>query len=272
MYLKNEGFYTVIDILGKPDILKDKIAIYNIDCLKALEKINIPVFNLTVTSPPYNIGKEYESIMPLEQYISWVIRWAHKIYDCSLDNAGFWLNLGYIEVENKGESVPIPYLLWDKLKFFLQQEIIWNYSAGVSCRRKLSPRNEKFLWYLKNKNDYIFNLDDIRDPNVKYPNQKKKGILKCNPLGKNPSDVWQIPKVTSGRNRSSKERTDHPAQFPELLIDRIIKACSNENDLILDPFIGSGTVAKVANNNNRFSIGFEINSDYMEIINKRLSI
>jgi len=271
MKFNNDNFFKIIDILGTPDILKGKAAIYRMDCLKGLKKIDTEIFNLTVTSPPYNIGKEYENIISLDDYILWVIEWAHKIYDCSLNNASFWLNVGYIEIANKGKAVPIPYLLWDKLKFYFQQEIVWNYSAGVSCKKMLSPRNEKLLWFLKDKGNYIFNLDEIRDPNVKYPNQKKNGVLRCNPLGKNPSDVWQIKKVTSGEKRSSKERTAHPAQFPEALIDRIIKASSNENDLILDPFMGSGTVAKVANDNNRFSIGFEINEDYMNIIEERLA-
>ncbi|MGS0147033.1 DNA-methyltransferase, partial [Escherichia coli] len=121
------------------------------------------------------------------------------------------------------------------------------------------------LWYVKNQDNYKFNLDDIRDPNVKYPNQKKNGKLKCNPLGKNPSDVWQISKVTSGKNRSSKERTEHPAQFPLEMIDRIIKAGSNNRDLVIDPFMGSGTTAIAALKNGRKVIGFEVNSDYVKI-------
>ncbi len=92
------------------------------------------------------------------------------------------LNLGYLEVKDKGRNVPIPYLLWDKTPFYLIQEIIWNYGAGVSCRKILSPRNEKILWYVKDENNYTFNLDPIRDPNVKYPNQKKEWKIKMEPF------------------------------------------------------------------------------------------
>ena len=155
--------------------------------------------------------------------------------------------------------------------FFLQQEIVWNYGAGVAGKKFLSPRNEKVLWYIKDSENYTFNLDDIRDPDVKYPNQKKNGKLRCNTLGKNPSDVWQIAKVTSGTDRSSDERTNHPAQFPEDLIVRMVKGFSNENDLILDPFIGSGTTARTAMLNNRLFLGFEINKNYIEIIGERLN-
>ena len=101
------------------------------------------------------------------------------------------------------------------------QEIVWKYGAGVSAKRRLSPRNEKWLFYVKNPDDYTFNLNEIRDPNVKYPNQKKNGKFRCNPLGKNPSDVWEFPKVTTGSNRSSKERTGHPAQFPLSVVLRV---------------------------------------------------
>ena len=136
--------------------------------------------------------------------------------------------------------------------------------------RMFSPRNEKFIWYVKNPENYTFNLDEVRDPDVKYPNQKKNGKLKCNPLGKNPSDVWQIPKVTSGKDRSSDERTPHPAQFPLALIERILKACSNPGDTVLDPFMGSGSLAEAALRTGRNAVGFEVRQDYVEIASRRL--
>ena len=140
----------------------------------------------------------------------------------------------------------------------------------MASKKSFSPRNEKFLWYVKNSAGYTFNLDDIRDPNVKYPNQKKNGILKCNPLGKNPSDVWQFSKVTSGTDRSSPERTPHPAQFPIAVIERIIRACSNPGDLVVDPFLGSGTVADVAVRCGRPILGIEIKRSYVDIAIDRI--
>jgi adenine-specific DNA-methyltransferase len=134
----------------------------------------------------------------------------------------------------------------------------------------LSPRNEKILWYVKDKENYTFNLDSIRDPDVKYPNQKKNGKLRCNTLGKNPSDVWQIAKATSGTNRSSAERTNHPAQFPIDLVSRIMLGFTDVGDVVLDPFIGSGTTSEVCLLNQRYSLGFEIREDYCEIASNRL--
>ena len=265
-------FDNIKNVLGAPYYENDKAIIYNTDCVEALDKLiasDIEI-NSTITSPPYNIGKEYEKILAIEEYVGWITGIINQIHQITKNNGSFIFNVGYLKLEGKGRAVPIPYLLWDKIPFYLTQEIIWNYGAGVACRNYLSPRNEKVLWYIKNEKDYTFNLDPIRDPNVKYPNQKKNGKLRCNPLGKNPSDVWEITKVTSGKNRSSVERMPHPAQFPEELIERAILGFTNEDELILDPFTGSGTTSRVAMLNNRYSIGFELNEEYCETIAKRL--
>lgn len=266
-------FEAVISALGKPYFRSERCAIYNLDCVKAMADLSAAfsdpgVFRLTVTSPPYNIGKEYEDVRPLAEYLEWCETWMTAIHGLTSNDGAFWLNVGYVPVEEKGKAVPLPYLLWDKSPFFMIQEVVWHYGAGVAARNSLSPRNEKFLWYVKDSDNYVFNLDDIRDPNVKYPNQKKGGVLRVNPNGKNPSDVWIIPKVTSGR--ASKERTAHPAQFPVGVIERVIRGSSNENDLILDPFLGSGTAAEVALRNHRYVIGFEIREDYCKIATRRI--
>jgi adenine-specific DNA-methyltransferase len=257
-------------LLGKPYFQSCNCLIYNLDCLEAMAILPDQSINLTVTSPPYNIGKEYENLLPLDDYINWCKKWITEVYRLTLYDGAFWLNLGYLSIKNRAKAIPISYLLSDKMPFYLIQEIVWNYGAGVAGSKFFSPRNEKFLWYVKNPEAYTFNLDDIRDPNVKYPNQKKNGKIKVNPLGKNPTDVWEFPKVTSGQNRSSKERTAHPAQFPSAVIQRIITASSHENEIVLDPFLGSGTTAMVALDLNRLVIGFEIRQDYCDIAANRI--
>jgi len=266
-----EKFTLIKSFLGTPDFETDRVAIYKQDCLEAMKNLPDGLIDLTVTSPPYNIGKEYEINLELADYLIWCQRWMDEIYRLTNKNGAFWLNLGFFEVPEKGLAVPIPYLLWDKTDFYFMQEVVWNYSAGVACRKWFSPRNEKFLWYVKDKKEYVFNLDDVRDPDVKYPNQKKNGVLRCNPLGKNPSDVWQIAKVTSGRNRSSPERTAHPAQFPLELVERVIKVSSNVGDLVLDPFMGSGSTAECALRNDRFVIGFELEDKYIDFAKQRIN-
>ncbi|MCG7296770.1 site-specific DNA-methyltransferase [Corynebacterium afermentans] len=243
----------------------DTFTLYHSDSLNFLESYSGVPFDLTVTSPPYNIGKSYENKITLEEYLSWSTTWIRSVWDHTAEAGSFWLNVGYTPIHPGGKAVPLPYLLWNVSDFYLIQEVVWNYGAGVAGKKFFSPRNEKFLWYVKNAHDYVFNLDDVRDPNVKYPRQFKNGRLKVNPKGKNPSDVWQFPKVTSGKNRSSKERAPHPAQFPEAVIDRIIKASSNPGQVVFDPFMGSGTTAVVASRLGRKVIGVEIHEQYCEI-------
>lgn len=265
-----EKFEHVKSVLGAPEYEAPGVLLFRRDSLQAMRCLDPNIIDLTVTSPPYNIGKEYERPLALDEYISWCTEWIREVHRLTTAGGAFWLNLGYVSKQNIARAIPIPYLLWDKVPFFLIQEIVWHYGAGVAARNSFSPRNEKFLWYVKNEINYRFNLDDVRDPEVKYPNQKKNGKLKCNPLGKNPSDVWLFPKVTSGTDRASPERTSHPAQFPVAVIERIIKACSDSGDVLLDPFMGSGTTALVAMQLSRPVIGFELSERYMEIAINRL--
>jgi adenine-specific DNA-methyltransferase len=260
----------ITNILGKPYFQAPNCLIYNMDCLEAIKLLPEELVALTVTSPPYNIGKEYEKLLLLDEYLNWCEQWIAEVYRVTVDRGAFWLNLGYLSMRDRAKAIPISYLLWDKVPFYLIQEVVWNYGAGVAGSKFFSPRNEKFLWYVKNQDKYTFNLDEVRDPNVKYPNQKKNGKIKVNLKGKNPTDVWQFPKVTSGKNRASKERTPHPAQFPVTVVDRIIKSSSNFNDIVLDPFIGSGTTAIVALGLQRQVIGFEIRTDYCDIVANRV--
>lgn len=267
---QSDKLSTVKNVLGTPSYEAPGVALFKGDSLELMKRLPASLLDLTVTSPPYNIGKEYETVRPLDQYLDWCEAWIKEVHRLTQNDGAFWLNVGYIEVPKKGRAVPIPYLLWNRTPFYLLQEVVWNYGAGVACRNMFSPRNEKFLWYVKDLESYCFNLDAVRDPDVKYPFQKKNGKLKCNPAGKNPTDVWQFSKVTSGTDRSSEERTPHPAQFPAAVIDRIIKCSSDAGDLIFDPFVGSGTAAEVALRNGRQVFGIELNPAYVEIAARRL--
>ena len=149
--------------LGVPYYFDDYCAIFCVDTLKSQKLLSTKVFDLVITSPPYNIGKEYESVMPVEDYVEWTNRWTAETCRLIADHGALLLNIGYISIEEKGRAVPLPYLLWDKIPLYLNQEIVWNYSAGVACKKYLSPRNEKILWYVKDQNNYIFNLDAIRE-------------------------------------------------------------------------------------------------------------
>ncbi|WP_217918617.1 site-specific DNA-methyltransferase [Myxococcus sp. AM010] len=262
---------TLTDALGAPTYAQNGFILFKGDCVDLLARLSQSTIRpeLTVTSPPYNIGKEYEKPLPLNDYLQWCSQWLKGIHAVTADQGALWLNLGYVDVEGRGKAVPLPYLMWNLSPFYLRQEVVWNYGAGVSSKRSFSPRNEKWLFYTRAVDSYTFNLDDVRDPDVKYPNQKKNGKLRCNPLGKNPSDVWQIAKVTSGKNRSSKERTSHPAQFPLALVDRIVRVSSNPCDIVMDPFSGSGSTGIAAVGSGRVFLGFELREDYCRLAIER---
>jgi adenine-specific DNA-methyltransferase len=259
-------------VLGEPYHASEGFILYNADCLASISKLKSSSLRaqLTVTSPPYNIGKSYESKLNLSEYVGWCEQWISAVHAATASQGSFWLNLGYLPVPSKGRAVPIPYLLWERTPFFFMQEVVWNYGAGVAASRSFSPRNEKWLFYVADEANYTFNLDDVRDPNVKYPNQKKHGKFRCNPLGKNPSDVWQFPKVTTGAQRSSKERTGHPAQFPLSIVERVVRASSNPGDLVLDPFSGSASTGVAAAALGRVYLGFELLEDYCRLSVERL--
>lgn len=263
-------FEAALKALGKPYERGERYAIYHGDCIDLLDALPANSIDLTFTSPPYNIGKEYETVMPITEFVDWCAVWLACAYKATASNGALLLNVGYVSLPERGRAVPLAYLLWDKTDFYLQQEIVWNYGAGVAAKKFLSPRNEKVLWYVKNHEEYCFNLDDIRDPDVAYPNQKRKGKLRCNAIGKNPSDVWQIAKVTSGSGRASKERTAHPAQFPLDLCERAIKGFSPSKGIVIDPFLGSGSTIEACLQWGRYSIGFEIKPDYCAVASERI--
>ncbi|HEY9299410.1 MAG TPA: site-specific DNA-methyltransferase, partial [Phormidium sp.] len=130
------------------------------DCLEALKLLPEQFVDLTVTSGSYNIGKEYEKSLVLDEYLNWCEQWVAEVYRVTLDRGAFWLNLGYLSMRDRAKAIGISYLLWDKRSFYLIQEVVWNYGAPVAGSNFFSPRNEKFLWYVKNQYEYTFNLDE----------------------------------------------------------------------------------------------------------------
>ncbi len=106
-------------VLGKPYFQTNSCLIYQLDCLDGMTKIPDELINLTVTSPPYNIGKDYEKNLPIDEYLSWCNMWLSEIYRITLNTGSFWLNLGYLSIPNRAKAIPIPYLIWDKVPLFV---------------------------------------------------------------------------------------------------------------------------------------------------------
>lgn len=225
---------------------------------------------LVVTSPPYNIGKEYESKMHVSDYLQQqeeVI--AECVRVCHPQGSICWQVGNYV---NNGEIIPLDMLLYPIFARFnlkLRNRIIWHFGHGLHASKRFSGRYEVILWFTKS-DDYIFNLDDVRVPQ-KYPQKKhfkgpNKGKLSGNPLGKNPSDIWEIPNVKSNHI----EKTTHPCQFPVELIERLVLALTDPGDWVLDPFMGVGTTAIASLMHLRKAMGAEIVKEYIEIAKQRI--
>ena len=245
---------------------------YQGDILDLLKNVPDDFVKLVITSPPYNIGKEYEKKTNLDDYLN---KQEKIIKECARvlnHNGSICWQVGNF-VEN-GEIVPLDviiYPIFSSLKLHLRNRIVWHFGHGLHASKRFSGRYEVVLWFTKS-NEYTFNLDDVRVPQ-KYPNKKyfkgpKKGTLSGNPLGKNPSDVWDIPNVKSNH----VEKTIHPCQFPVELIERFVLSLTNEQDWVLDPFMGVGTTAIAALMHNRKAIGAEIIPEYVKIAKERIKL
>jgi adenine-specific DNA-methyltransferase len=240
------------------------------DCLDLLATIPSGTIRLVVTSPPYNIGKSYEARTSLERYLDWQHQVVREAVRCLRDGGSLCWQVGNF-VEN-GEIIPLDIMmfpLFAQLGLKLRNRVIWRFEHGLHCSKRLSGRYETILWFTKGA-DYIFNLDPIRVPQ-KYPGKKyfrgpKAGQFSCNPLGKNPGDVWDIPNVKSNH----VEKTAHPCQFPVELVDRLVLALTIPGDWVLDPFLGVGTSIVSALRHGRRGAGAETQAEYCAIARERI--
>ena len=228
-----------------------------------------------VTSPPYNIDisywnewewwkikkskwVKYSDNMEEEQYREFIWEVMKESIRTLSDTWSIYLNIKNRYID---EQIVPPFWVLDYFsEMYLKNTIIWSFDWGWSTNKRFCSRYEYVFFFTKNKKTWTFNLDDVKVPSLNYRPDRYKSQLK------NPSDVRRIPIVSW----NSPERTSHPAQYPEKLIERIIKVSTNEWDLILDPFIGSWTTWVVAKNLWRNFIWFDTNIDYVNIANERI--
>jgi adenine-specific DNA-methyltransferase len=240
----------------------------NRDFMRPLKSGSI---QLIVTSPPYNIGKSYEGKTSLEDYIA---AQADVIAECVrlLHPRGSLCWQVGNHVQN-GEIFPLDsvlYPIFREHKLKLRNRVIWHFEHGLHCSRRLSGRYETIMWFTKG-DDYIFNLDAIRVPS-KYPGKKyfkgpKAGQLSCNPLGKNPGDVWIFPNVKNNH----VEKTIHPCQFPVELVERLVLALTEPGARVFDPYMGVGSAIVAAVKHGRVGYGCDVVPAYVEIAHERMA-
>jgi adenine-specific DNA-methyltransferase len=263
-------------MFGKPCQVADRfdrnerIVVYPGDCLAFLRQCPDAAFQLVVTSPPYNIGKEYEKRLKIETYLS---QQAEVIRECvrclSPQGSICWQVGNYVD---GGSIIPLDtilYPIFTDLGLRMRNRIIWHFEHGLHCTNRLSGRYETIVWFTKT-DDYVFDLDSIRVPQ-KYPGKKyfkgpKAGKYSCNPLGKNPGDLWVIPNVKSNH----VEKTAHPCQFPVELIERLVLCMTKPDDWVFDPFLGSGTTIVAAARHGRRGAGSETVPKYVELARQRI--
>lgn len=238
------------------------------------------IFDFVVTSPPYNIGKEYEKKQEISEYLAWQEQIINSIALHVPENGSICWQVGnYV---NNGYIIPLDielHPIFKKLGFKLRNRIVWRFGHGLHSKKRFSGRYETIMWYTKG-DDYTFNLDAVRIKS-KYPGKRhfkgpKQGEISSNPLGKNPEDIWDgttydvwdnIPNVKSNH----VEKTSHPCQFPVGLIERLILALTNENDLVFDPFSGVGSSGVAAALHNRRFWGCEVMPGYVDIAKQRIA-
>ena len=225
------------------------------DNLTFMRPLASETMQLVVTSPPYNIGKSYESRSSLNDYVK---AQAQVISECvRLLAPGGSLCWQVGNHVHKGEIFPLDMVLYPVFKehgLHLRNRIVWHFEHGLHCSKRLSGRYETILWFTKS-DDYMFKLDPIRVPS-KYPGKKhfkgpKAGQLSCNPLGKNPGDVWIFPNVKSNH----VEKTEHPCQFPVELVERLVLSLTEPGDAVFDPYMGVGSAVVAALKHGRAEIG-----------------
>src|SRR5436305_9606675 len=159
--------------------------------------------------------------------------------------------------------------------------IVWHYTFGVNCSKKFNRSHAHILYYVKDARRFTFNPDGVRVPSAR---QTTYADRRANPVGKLPDDTWVLRPQEEGDHfrpdsdtwyesrvcGTFKERTGHPCQMPEAVLDRIIRVASNPGDVVLDPFAGSGTTLAVAKRLGRRFLGIELSEQYAEGVRRRL--
>src|SRR6266705_2079145 len=263
-------------------MLNEKYKITKGDTFNLIKSLDDNSIDLLITSPPYNVGKVYEKEIDFHTYLNPYVEFAKIAFKKIAPRGSICWEVGnYVK---DGEVYPLDIYFYDIFKdagFKLRNRIIWHFEHGLHASKRFSGRYETILWFTKSDN-YTFHLDPVRIP-AKYPGKRHfkgphRGQLSGNPLGKNPSDlweflqqewetgVWDIPNVKANHI----EKTIHPCQFPVELVERCVLALTNDNDRVLDPYSGVGSSLLAALMHGRKAIGVEKEEEYIAISKERI--
>lgn len=260
----------------------ERLSLVRNDSLAFSKSLPTSFFSLVISSPPYNIGKEYEERLTLREYLAQQKPLLSELVRVlKTDGSICWQVGNYVE---DGEVFPLDiyyYELFKSLGLRLRNRIIWHFEHGLHCSNRLSGRYETILWFTRS-DAYKFQLDPVRVP-AKYPGKlhfkgQKRGQPSGNPLGKNPSDVWaivandwerqiwEIPNVKANH----PEKTEHPCQFPVELVERCVLAMTEKDDWVYDPYCGVGSTLIGAARHERRAVGCDRDATYLAAARERL--
>ena len=269
-----------MDVPVIPDALLGQI--HNRDCLEGLSELPDGCVDLAFADPPFNIGydyAEYADRRDADDYLSWSRRWTAEVVRVLKPGGTFWLAIG------DEYAAELSVMQKQDHSLALRNWVIWYYTFGVNCTKKFSRSHAHLFYFVKDESSFTFNADD---PGIRVPSARQLvyGDKRANPRGRLPDDTWvlrpqDIPESFGADedtwyfprvNGTFKERAGwHGCQMPEQLLGRIVRACSNPGDVVLDPFAGSGTTLAVARKLERLPIGFELSEEYSERASQRLA-
>jgi len=253
--------------------------LYNRDCIVGMSRIPEGSIDLAFADPPFNIGYNYDVYadrLAADQYLDWSKKWGEALVRTLKPTGTFWLAIG------DDFAAELKMIFQRELGLSCRSWVIWYYTFGVNCSKKFSRSHTHLFHFVKNPKNFTFNAYSIRVPSARqlvYADSRanSKGRLPDDTWILRPQDangsftpeesVWYFPRVCG----TFKERSGwHGCQMPEQLLGRIIKACSNPGETVLDPFGGSGTTLVVAKKLKRSFIGFELSKNYAQQIQIRI--
>lgn len=235
--------------------------VYCMDCIEFMEQLPEGSVDLIYADPPFYGRKHFGENRDKQEYLEWSRKWVQESYRLLKKTGNVYLHC---------DTIFSHYLkvLLDEIfgEVNFHNEIVWYYNSGPRKKSDFGCRHDVIFRYSK-ADIYKFNADEVREaysPDINIPASKARYY---NPLGKVMDDVWRIPIIAQN---DKQERLGYPTQKPEVLLERIIRASSDKGDLILDPFVGSGTAIVMAKRLGRNFLGCDISQEAIDIVNMRL--
>jgi site-specific DNA-methyltransferase (adenine-specific) len=248
------------------------------DCVQLLRTLPAGVVDLAFADPPFNIGYDYDVYKDRrakDEYLAWTDKWLGAVKRVLKPTGSLFVAIG----DEYAAEIKV---LLDKHGLAMRNWIVWHYTFGVNCTKKFNRSHAHIFYYVMDPREFTFNPDTVRVPSARMTTYAER---RANPVGKLPDDTWVLrPQETDEHFQSEsdtwavsrvcgtfKERTGHPCQMPEAVLERIIRSATNPGDLVLDPFAGSGTTLAVAKRLKRKFLGLELSDNYAHAIRDRLN-